>query len=289
MRCEPDLQREAADVVFCLYSDSGGTIAADVVDANESCIGVDAPRFAVFQHVQRAIGAEGQVHRADKLPAGHERFNLRRIVLLVEVHDFDPVASPFEDEQAAIPCLGESGAGIELRVEVVHGAGAGGSSTAAKLRKLGGIAIRIIQHCGDGRRQDLFAGVVGRFVAWFCEAVQGTGDSGGVVEVGVGLIVGDEIRPAEIAGFSRLVDFVVASWSARPVTARVGPHFTPIHKPCSGIHGHPPRIATAHAVDLGATTGTIGRKQVAFGDFKGAFGRRADAENFAAVAVGIGG
>src|SRR6266581_5457172 len=93
------------------------------------------------------------------------------------------------------------------------------------------------------------------------------GDFSGEVILHIGLIVGDEIRPPEIARLPRLVYFVEASRPAAWIwPARIRSHVAPIKAAAVLIYGNTEWIATTHHIDFGPRAGRAGREQVSFRD-----------------------
>ncbi len=107
--------------------------------------------------------------------------------------------------------------------------------------------------------------------------------------MGVGEVVADEVGPAVVAGFFGLIDFVVAAWAARAVAAGVRADLAPVDEAGGLVDAHAPWVAAAHAEDFGAGAGGAGWEEIAVGDGDGAIVLRADAEDFAAEVIGIGG
>ena len=88
----------------------------------------------------------------------------------------------------------------------------------------------------------------------------------GKVDASVGLVVSDEIGPPEESGFAGLVDFVMASGSARSFFSGIRTNVAPVKMAGFWIKGELPRVATAHDVDFGSCAFGSRREKVAFGN-----------------------
>src|SRR4029453_8535757 len=73
------------------------------------------------------------------------------------------------------------------------------------------------------------------------------------IDVGISLVVGDEVGPAEVPRRARLVDLVVPHGTARTVAASVGTDLAPVQVARACIDRDAPGIAATHRVDLGPT------------------------------------
>src|SRR5262249_41831975 len=103
-------------------------------------------------------------------------------------------------------------------------------------------------------------------------------------------VVGDEIRPAEVACGPGLVPFVVTFWSARGVVRRcIRANFTPIQPPRTLIDGHPEWITAAHNVNFRPGEGSAWREQVPRRNRVGSICYRMNSQNLSAEIIGIGG
>ncbi len=166
---------------------------------------------------------------------------------------------------------------------------AGGAAALADFGEFLGSAVGVEDEGGDGGWEVFGTGVVDAVVAGV-SGVEGRADFfRGVVVVGVGEVVADEVGPAVVAGFFGLIDFVVAAGAAGAVAAGVGADLAPVDEAGGLVDAHAPWVAAAHAEDFGSGAGGAGWEEIAVGDGDGAVVLRADAEDFAAEVVGIGG
>ena len=182
---------------------------------------------------------------------------------------------------------GKSVGRLELLAVVENRTGAGSATTLADRRKFLGVPIRIEDECRNRRRQVFRTGIVRAVVARMSGIKSRADFFGFVVEIVIGKVVADEIRPAEIAGFASLIDFIVPPRSAVTVTLGIRSDFAPIDDAGCLIDRHAPWIPAAHAIDFRLGSGVSGWKQIALGDLIGAVGHRPDAQDFAAQVAGI--
>src|SRR4029077_4289732 len=106
----------------------------------------------------------------------------------------------------------------------------------------------------------------------------------------VGLVVRNEMRPAVIAGATRLIDFVVATRAASDgVYVRVGTDVAPVQEPGVRVDRDPIRIAMPHRIDLRTGLGRARRKEVSYRDRVCAIRLRMDADDLSTQVVGVGG
>src|SRR5213594_2955765 len=116
------------------------------------------------------------------------------------------------------------------------------------------------------------------------------GDFRGEVILHISLVVGDEIRPPEIARLSRLIHFVEAGRPAAWIwPTRIRSDVAPIKTAAVLIHGNTEWIATSHHIDFGPRGGRAGREQVSFRDRVSAVRLGVNAIDFAAQIVRVGG
>ena len=83
-------------------------VAADIVDPHEPGVGIHSPGVAVFEEIERPVGAELEVDWPRERPVGEERLDAGDPLLVVKSDDFDPVPRPFVDEQAVVVAGGEA-------------------------------------------------------------------------------------------------------------------------------------------------------------------------------------
>jgi hypothetical protein len=91
-------------------------------------------------------------------------------------------------------------------------------------------------------------------------------NAGFVVEFAVGEVVSDGVRPAEMSGFSSLIDFIVTAraFDIKRVIVGVRTYFTPIEESVFLVYGDSVRVSQALSIDLRSSTfGTLW-VQVAF-------------------------
>ena len=264
-------------------------IAVGEGDAEESGVGIGSPCFAVVETVEIAVRAELGVEETLEGDGGGEGFDGDEVRVLVETGPADDAAFPVPPEETVVEVGGEAVGLFEFRFEVEDWACAGGAAALADFGEFFGSAVGVVDEGGDGGREVFGSGIVDAVVARV-GGVEGSADFfRGVVVVGVGEVVADEVGPAVVAGFFGLIDFVVAARAAGAVAAGVGADLAPVDEAGGLIDAHAPWVAAAHAEDFGAGAGGAGREEIAVWDGDGAVVLRADAEDFAAEVIGIGG
>ena len=281
-------ERMTADVVLGGCHGHRRPVAADIVDPHQPGVGIHPPGVAILEEVEGSIGTELEVDRPRERPIGEEGFDAGDLLLVIESHDLDPVARPFVDEQAVVVVGGEAGRRIGVVGSVVDRPGTGRPPPFPELRECGRGAVGIPEKRRTGRGKDARSGVVWRGVDRRGRVEERADGRGGVVVVGVGEVVADEVGPAEIARPLRLVDLVVAARAARPFATGVGPDLPPVDRAGLRIDRHPPRVAAAHAVDLRPTGRAVAGEEIPCRDLHAAVGAGADAEDLAAQRRGIG-
>src|SRR5688500_6019143 len=104
------------------------------------------------------------------------------------------------------------------------------------------------------------------------------------------LVVGDKMRPTEVASAAGLAYFVVAPW-APPyrVLARIGTYVAPVDETGWRVHRDPIWVAVTHRVDLRSGLRRARREEVSLGDGVGTVGLGVDADDLAAQVVGVRG
>src|SRR5262249_50856208 len=131
--------------------------------------------------------------------------------------------------------------------------------------------------------------VVGRWVDWMQRVKRRARGFRGEIILHIRLVVGDEMRPSEVARLPRLVYLVEAgratAWTWH---SRIGPHFAPVKQAAVPINGNAEWVATAHHVDLWTRAGCARWEQVPWRDRVGAVRLRVDPIDFAAQVIGVG-
>ena len=289
----------------------GRQVAADIGDLVEAAVVVRAPGLAVVHEVQATIGTEDRVHgpleegRAlgqrwlelldliggitrDDLAVG-ERFETDQVGVGVEACPFDERSLPIPEQQATVEVFREAVGLLERRGVMEDRAGAG---RAAAFAELGPLLRILIGPVDEGRRGGREVGQ-SRIVRAGVTGVRGVGERPdrvrGEVDLGVGVVIADEVGPAEVAGLTGLVNLVIASWAAGAVGVRVRADFAPIDEARGAVDGEAPRVAAAHGEDFGARLGRADREEVAGGDLIGAVRLGADAVHLAGEAHGVAG
>ena len=289
----------------------GRQVAADVGDLVEAAVAVGAPGLAVVHEVEAAVRAEDRVHgtfeerRAvrdrrlqlldllggvarDDLPV-RERFDADEVRVGVEARPLDERTLPIPEEQAAVEVFGEAIGLLERRRVVEDRPGAGRAAAFAELGPFLGVLVGPIDEGRRRGREVVQARVVRARVARARRVGEGPHRVRGEVDLGVGVVVADEIRPAEVAGLAGLVDLIVAARTARAVGVRVGTHFAPVHEARGAVDGEAPRIPAAHGEDFRACLRGADGEEVAGGDLVRAVGLGADAVHLARQAHRVGG
>src|SRR6266853_2530962 len=106
----------------------------------------------------------------------------------------------------------------------------------------------------------------------------------------VRLVVRNEVRPAVIAGATRLIDFVVATRATSGgVYVRIGTDVAPVQEPGMRVDRDPIRIAMTHRIDLRTGLGCARRKEVSFRDCVSAIGLWMYADDLPTQVVGVRG
>ena len=112
----------------------------------------------------------------------------------------------------------------------------------------------------------------------------------GEVPMPIGLIITDDIGPAEVASLACLVDLVHTGRTfVFFAAAGVRTDFTPIEVTVFLIHGDAEGIAVAHDINFRTSAGGARCEQVALGNRVGAICFGVDAINFAAEVVRVSG
>ena len=162
--------------------------------------------------------------------------------------------------------------------------------TYVNMRKIVGRPVRIPYPGFPGRRQVPQTGVV-RGIVYRRGAVKEIPAAARTkIVVPVRLVVGDAIRPTEMACLAGSVPFVVAPGAARRIVCSgVRPDVAPIEPARFGIDRKTKRIPKAHNIDFRARPVRADRKQIAFGNRIGSVRHGFDPENLATQIVGVGG
>ena len=169
-----------------------------VGDSLESAIGAVVPGRAVFEEVDFAFWAHFHVAWMDEAKFGEPRLVGNDVAIFVEFDDAHPGAGPVIDDKAGVKFRGESIGEFRVVGVVVDRSRTGGG---AWVEPEGGLRRRKFP-------ESSVAGSVVDGLGGIESLAEFFGDE---VVVGIGLVVGGEVRPAKVAGFAGLVDFIVAA------------------------------------------------------------------------------
>ena len=286
---ELDFQREGAVFFVGGEAGEGFEVAVAVGDVEEFGVFVGVPGGAVVEEPEGAVGGEESIGGAFDFDGEGEVFDGGEFFVFIEAGPFEEGSVPVPEEEAVVVVGGEAVGFFKVGLVVENGTGAGSAAAFFQLGEFFGIGVGVVDEGGLGGREFFFSGVERGVVDGFGGVEFFANFAIGEIDEGVGLVVGDEVGPAEEAGLAGLVDLIVSTWAAWAVATGIGADVAPVEVAGFGVDGKFPRVAAAHDVDFRAGAGGAFGEEVAFRDGVGGVGLDFDADESAAKVVGVGG